>query len=87
MKLIQEQNVYDIPYVSMHLQNDDITPGCSVAASLLVVTRLKDNWWPLERFRAVGAGPAGPAAAGSIFCQLTRAKISYELRRVVQLLL
>ena len=27
----------------------------------------------------VGAGPAGPAAAGPIFCQLTRAKMLYEL--------
>ena len=30
--------------------------------------------------RAVGAGPAGPAAAGPIFGQLTRAKMPYELR-------
>ena len=37
--------------------------------------------------RAVGAGPAGPAAAGPIFGQLTRAIMPYELRRVVQLLL
>ena len=37
--------------------------------------------------RAVGADPAGPAAAGPIFGQLTRAKMPYELRWVVQLLL
>ena len=37
--------------------------------------------------KAVGAGPAGPAAAGSIFGQLTRAKIPYELWWAVQLLL
>ena len=37
--------------------------------------------------RAVGAGPAGPAAAGPIFGQLTRAKMLYELWWVVQLLL
>ena len=29
--------------------------------------------------RAVGAGPAGPVAAGPIFGQLTRAKMPYEL--------
>ena len=29
--------------------------------------------------RAVVAGPAGPAAAGPIFGQLTRAKMPYEL--------
>ena len=38
-------------------------------------------------YRAVGAGPAGPAAAGLIFGQLTRAKMPYELWWVVQLLL
>ena len=37
--------------------------------------------------RAVGAGPAGPATAGAIFSQLTRAKMLYELQRVVQFLL
>ena len=37
--------------------------------------------------RAVGAGPAGSAAAGPIFGQPTRAKVPYELRRVVQFLL
>ena len=36
--------------------------------------------------RAVGAGPADPAAAGPIFGQLTRAKMPDELRRVVQLI-
>ena len=36
--------------------------------------------------RAVGAGPAGPAAAVPIFGQLTRAKMPYELWWVVQLL-
>ena len=38
-------------------------------------------------FRAVGAGLAGPAATGPIFGQLTRAKMPYELWRVVQLLM
>ena len=33
--------------------------------------------------RAVGAGPAGPAAAGPIVGQLTRVKMPYELRQVV----
>ena len=37
--------------------------------------------------RAVGAGPAGPEAAGPIFGQLTHAKMPYELWWVVQLLL
>ena len=37
--------------------------------------------------RAVGAGPAGPAAAGPIFGQLTRTKMQYELWWVVQSLL
>ena len=30
-------------------------------------------------YRAVEAGPGGPAAAGPIFGQLTRAKMPYEL--------
>ena len=37
--------------------------------------------------RAVGAGPAGPAAAGPIFGQLTRAKMPYEVWWAVELLL
>ena len=42
------------------------------AECLVYVTAISHN-------RAVGAGPAGPAAAGPIFGQLTRAKIPYEL--------
>ena len=38
----------------------------------------------LETHRAVGAGPAGPAAAGPIFGQLIRAKMPYELRSVAR---
>ena len=38
-----------------------------------------------QQCRAVGAGPVGPAAAGPIFGPLTRAKMPYELRRVVRL--
>ena len=38
-------------------------------------------------YRAVGTGPAGPAAAGPIFGQLTHPKVPYELWWVVQLLL
>ena len=41
----------------------------------------------LKVIRAIGAGPAGPAATGAIFNQLTHAKIPYELQLVVQLLL
>ena len=41
----------------------------------------------VANYRAVGAGPAGPAAAGPIFGQLTRVKMPYELWQVVQLLL
>ena len=41
---------------------------------------------PASFGRAVGAGPAGPAAAGPIFGQAC-AKMPYELRRVVQLFL
>ena len=43
----------------------------------------------MERLCAftVGTGPAGPAAAGPIFGQPTRANMLYELRRVVQFLL
>ena len=40
-----------------------------------------DTGGPLQEFmhlRAVGAGPAGPAAAVPIFGQLTRAKMSRE---------
>ena len=39
-----------------------------------------------QRYRAVGAGPAGPAAAGPIFGQLTRTKMPDELWWFVQLL-
>ena len=58
---------------------------------------LQESFTPVQSFaaetyffliiRAVGAGPAGPAAAGPIFGQLTRAKMPYELWWVVQLLL
>ena len=43
------------------------------------------SWFTASR--AVGAGPAGPAAVGPIFGRLTRAKMPYELWWVVQLLL
>ena len=53
-----------------------------------------ENWFSMPNMgllqqldRAVGAGPAGPAAVGPIFGQLTRAKMPYELWWVVQLLL
>ena len=41
--------------------------------------RLKHSVPPIQyiQSRAVGAGPAGPAAAGPIFGQLTRAKMPY----------
>ena len=46
------------------------------------------NSFSLHKYcRAVGAGPAGPAAAVPIFGLLTRAKMPYELWWVVQLLL
>ena len=32
-------------------------------------------------YRAVGAGPAGPAAAGPMFGQPTRAEMPYKFRR------
>ena len=55
---------------------------------------LVENWFSMPNMgllqqldRAVGAGPAGPAAVGPIFGQLTRAKMPYELWWVVQLLL
>ena len=35
--------------------------------------------WGFSYSRAVGAGPAGPAAAGPIFGQLTCTKMPYEL--------
>ena len=40
----------------------------------------------LVLLRVVGAGPAGPAAAGPIFGQLTRTKMLHELWWFVQLL-
>ena len=37
--------------------------------------------------RTVGAGQEGPAVSGPIFGELTRAKMPYVLRRVVQVFL
>ena len=40
-----------------------------------------------SNYRAVGTGPADPAAAGPIFGQPTHAKMLYEFRQLVQFLL
>ena len=36
---------HNIPYIHLHAsQKDGMTPGCSVAASLLLVTHKMNNW-------------------------------------------
>ena len=54
--------------------------GCSLG-------KIKNKRNLVLNCRAVGTGPAGPAATRPIFGQPTRAKMPYELQRVVQFLL
>ena len=62
----------------------DEAKGCQCASN---INWAADSQVALVSNRAVGAGPAGPAAAGPIFGQLTRAKMPYELWWIVELLL
>ena len=77
------------PKQLMQLQLRAMHAWCSYQAAHDFIMTLNQclcsyNGW---KIRAVGAGLAGPAAAGPIFDQLTCAKMPYELWWIVQLLL